>query len=593
MAAQGNATPRPVSGVPAGWPVASLAAIETQLCASGQIFEMETVTIRGVPTRTWKNQPPSLAALARMARAAHGSRTFVVYEDERVSYEAWFRATAALAAELQRLGVGPGDRVALAMCNLPEWPVAFFAATSLGAIIVPLNGWWTNAELRYGMAHSGSRVLICDARRWERIRPEMAALPDLEHVLVARAEGALEAPAVALESRIGRTADYATLPDADLPAVPIAPDDDATIFYTSGTTGSPKGALGTHRNILTCVLSAAYPGVRSCLRRGEVPPVPEPKTILIVVPMFHVTACNALLMGVLAAGHKLVFMRRWDATQALTLIERERVNMTGGVPTIAWQILEHPDRARYDLSSLEAIAYGGAPSAPELVRRIQQDLGAAPSNGWGMTETSATVTSHSAEEYLNRPDSCGPPLPVSDLRIMDEDGTHVLPTGAIGELWAAGPQIVKGYWNDPEATARTFVDGWVRTGDIARIDEEGFCFIVDRAKDVVIRGGENIYSIEVENALYAHPAVIDAAVIGLPHRTLGEEPAAVVHLALGTTATEAELQEWVHARLAAFKVPAHVRFCRETLPRNANGKILKKELHRLFEDEAAGANARA
>ena len=593
MAAQGNANPGPVIELPPHWPVASLAAIEARLCAPGEVFEMETVTIRGVPTRTWKNQPPSLATLARMARAAYASRTFVVYEDERVSYEAWFRATAALAAELQRLGVGRGDRVALAMCNLPEWPVAFFAATSLGAIIVPLNGWWTNAELRYGLAHSGSRVLICDAKRWERIRPELPELPGIEHVLVARAESELEAPAVALESRIGRTADYTALPDVDLPTLDIAPDDDATIFYTSGTTGGPKGALGTHRNILTCVLSAAYPGVRSCLRRGESPPEPEPKTVLIVVPMFHVTACNALLMGVLAAGHKLVFMRRWDATKALALIERERVNMTGGVPTIAWQILDHPDRARYDLSSLEAIAYGGAPSAPELVRRIQQDLGAAPSNGWGMTETSATVTSHSAEDYLFRPDSCGPPLPVSNLRIMNEDGTRELPIGAVGELWAAGPQIVKGYWNDPEATARTFVDGWVRTGDIARLDEEGFCFIVDRAKDVVIRGGENIYSIEVENVLYAHPAVIDAAVIGLPHRTLGEEPAAVVHLAPGTTVSEDELKDWVHARLAAFKVPTTVRFCAETLPRNANGKILKKELHRLFEGEAAGANVRS
>ncbi len=308
--------------------------------------------------------------------------------------------------------------------------------------------------------------------------------------------------------------------------------------------------------------------------------------------MFHVTACHALLMGVLAAGHKLVFMQRWDATKALALIERERVNMTGGVPTIAWQILDHPDRERYDLSSLEAIAYGGAPSAPELVRRIQQDLGAAPSNGWGMTETSATVTSHSAEDYLQRPDSCGPPLPVSDLRIMNEDGTRVLPIGEVGELWAAGPQIVKGYWNDPEATAHTFVDGWVRTGDIARLDEEGFCTIVDRAKDIVIRGGENIYSIELENILYAHPAVIDAAVIGLPHRTLGEEPAAVVHLAPGTTATEAELKDWVAARLAAFKVPVTIRFCPETLPRNANGKILKKELPQLFEDKAEGANPR-
>lgn len=570
-------------GVAEAWrPAASLAEVQAMLCAPGQPFEMESVTIRGVPTRTWKNQPPSLAALARYARAMHGARPFIVYEEERISYEAWFRATAALTAELERLGVRRGDRVALAMRNLPEWPVAFFAATCLGAIIVPLNAWWTGCELRYGLAHSGAKLLICDSQRWERVHPEMEALPELRHVLVTRAQGALAAPAVALESVIGATADYATLPACDLPAVEIAPDDDATIFYTSGTTGLPKGALGTHRNILTCVLSSAYTLARNSLRRGEMPPAPDPKTILTVVPMFHVTACNATLMGTLAAGHTLIFMRRWDAGQALGLIERERVNITGGVPTIAWQILDHPDRARYDLSSLETIAYGGAPSAPELVRRIRQDLGASPNNGWGMTETSATVTSLGAEDYLDHPESCGPALPVADLRIMSEDGSQELPVGEIGELWAAGPQIVKGYWNDPDATRRTFIDGWVRTGDIARIDENGFCTIVDRAKDVVIRGGENIYSTEVENALYAHPAVIDAAVIGLPHPILGEEPAAVVHLSPGTQATESELQEWVRARLAAFKVPARIHFCAETLPRNANGKIMKKELPPLF-----------
>ncbi len=571
---------------PVSWPVLSLPAIEAMLCAPDQPFEMVTEAIRGVPTRTWKNQPPSLPELARMARAAHGERTFIVYEDERVSYEAWFRASAALAAELARLGVGRGDRVALAMRNLPEWPVAFFAGASLGAIVVPLNAWWTGAELTYALNHSGSSVLICDAERYERVRPCLAELPGLSQVIVARGTGDLPAAATALEALIGRPAGYADLPDIDLPAIAIAPDDDATIFYTSGTTGLPKGALGTHRNILTCVMASAYASLRSVLRRGELPAEPTPKTILTVIPMFHVTACNSTLMGTLAAGNTLVFMRRWDVDQALGLIERERVHITGGVPTIAWQLIEHPDRAKYDLSSLEIVAYGGAPSAPELVRRISDDLGAAPSNGWGMTETSATVTIHVAEDYLNRPDSCGPPLPVSDLKIMSEDGTREMPTGEVGELWAAGPQIVKGYWNDPDATAKTFVDGWVRTGDMARLDEEGFCFIVDRAKDVVIRGGENIYSTEVENVLYAHPAVTDAAVIGLPHRTLGEELAAVVHLAPGARATTQELQDWVRARLAGFKVPAHIRFCHDTLPRNANGKIMKKELAQLFVPEA-------
>jgi acyl-CoA synthetase (AMP-forming)/AMP-acid ligase II len=280
-------------------------------------------------------------------------------------------------------------------------------------------------------------------------------------------------------------------------------------------------------------------------------------------------------------------MRRWDPVTAMALIERERIQFTGGVPTIAWQLLEHPERANYDLSSLESIGYGGAPSAPELVKRIHEEFGALPSNGWGMTETMATVTTNSGEDYLNRPTSCGAPVAAADLKIMDIDGTRELPVGEVGELWARGPMIVKGYWNKPQATAETFVDGWVRTGDLARLDEEGFCYIVDRAKDIIIRGGENIYSSEVEDVLYAHPAVTDAALVGVPHRTLGEEPAAVVHLAPGTHATEAELQAFVRERLAGFKVPVAIRFVEATLPRNANGKILKRELKAMFEEQAA------
>jgi long-chain acyl-CoA synthetase len=568
-------------GLDPDWPHLTLPQVAARLTAPGARFEMEEIVIRGVPTRVWKNTPPSLPMLARFSRV-HGERIFTIYEEERISFEASFRATAALAAELRRLGVGKGDRVALAMANLPEWPVAFFAATALGAIIVPLNAWWTGAELEYGLADSGAKLLICDGARWERIAPHRPNLPDLAHVLVSRAkDGAPAAPR--LEDAIGQPPAWQDLPPADLPEAGIAPDDDATIFYTSGTTGKPKGALGTHRNILTNILSVGYSAARAALRRGEAPPEAAPKVGLLVIPLFHVTACSASLMGTMAVGHTTVFMRRWDPLEAMAIIERERVALTGGVPTIAWQILDHPERHRFDLSSLEMISYGGAPSAPELVRRIRDEFGAMPGNGWGMTETMATVTSHGGEDYLNRPDSAGPPVPVAELKIVSADGTRALPPGEVGELWAKGPQIVKGYWNKPEATAETFVDGWVRTGDLARLDAEGFLYIVDRAKDIVIRGGENIYSVEVENALYDHPAVSDAALIGLPHRTLGEEPAAVVQLAPGMAASEEELQAWVRARLAAFKCPVRIAFLPEPLPRNANGKILKAELKALFE----------
>lgn len=568
---------------PAGWPVMTRDQVKAALCAPGMPFEMETVEIEGVPTRVWKNALPNLAVLAAHANASFGDREFVVYEDERVTYAAWYRAVTNLAHALQECGVQKGDRVALAMRNLPEWPVAFFAAAVAGAIVVPLNAWWTGEELAFGLADSGAAVLICDAERWDRISPYKAEMPALAHVMVARAGAAAMAePAITLESIIGGPKSYADLADLPLPDVAIAPDDAATIFYTSGTTGKPKGALGSHRNLLTNGFSSAYSGAATMLRRGDPLPEPSIRASLLVIPMFHVTACSASMIPTIQAGHKIVLLHKWDTVKAFEIIEREKINATGGVPFIAWQLIEHPDREKYDLSSIDAISYGGAPSAPELVSKIYEIFGAFPGNGWGMTETMATVTSHVAEDYLNRPDSCGPAVAVSDVKIMSEDGQVELPVGEVGELWARGPQIVKGYWNRPDATAETFVDGWVRTGDLARVDDEGFCFIVDRAKDMIIRGGENIYSSEVENILYEHPAVTDAALIGIPHQTLGEEPAAVVHLAPGMTASEDELREYVSARLAKFKVPVKIIFTQDTLPRNANGKILKRDLKALF-----------
>jgi long-chain acyl-CoA synthetase len=474
------------------------------------------------------------------------------------------------------------------MRNLPEWPVAFFAAALAGAIVTPLNAWWTGPELEYALADSSTKVALVDAERWERILEHIAQCPALERIYVSRAPDEIAHPKVThLEDVLGETNSWGALPELPLPEVPLEPEDDATIFYTSGTTGKPKGALGTHRNIVANIMAAGFAAARAFVRRGE--PVPDPATLpqrsgLLVVPMFHVTGCTASLIPGIFAGSKTVLMRKWDAEKAMQLIEREKVFSTGGVPTIAWQLIEHPARAKYDLSSLEAVGYGGAPSAPELVRRIKEVFPkSAPGNGWGMTETSATFTSNSSEDYEYRPSSCGPAAPVGDLKIMSIDGKRELPIGEVGELWAKGPQCVKGYWGKPEATAQTFVEGWVRTGDLARLDEEGFCYIIDRAKDMLIRGGENIYCVEVENVLYEHPAVMDAALIGIQHRTLGEEPGAVVHLKEGAHATEDELRAYVAARLAAFKVPVKVVFWKETLPRNPAGKILKTELKKVFE----------
>ncbi|MFZ5669388.1 MAG: class I adenylate-forming enzyme family protein [Pseudomonadota bacterium] len=574
------------------WPAVSIAEAHRILTAPGSRFEIEEIDIRGVRTRVWKNAPATLRDMVVNGRA-FGEREFLVYEDDRVTFEAFHRAVAGFAARLAADGVARGDRVAVIMRNLPEWPVAFFAAVSLGAIVTPLNAWWTGPELQYGLADSGSKIAIVDPERLERIAEHLHDCPDLEAVYVCREADPFDDPRVRrMESVIGPPSSWAGLPDTPLPATPIAPDDDATIFYTSGTTGRPKGALGTHRNMTTNVMTSGAALARAFLRRGETPPVPGPETpqrvTLLVVPMFHVTGCSATLGPAMNGGGKLVLMRKWDALEGMTLIEREKVTVTGGVPTIAWQLIEHPRRAAFDLSSIEAISYGGAPSAPELVRRIKEVWPrSSAGNGWGMTETSATFTNNNAEDYEHRSDSCGPAPAVGQLKIMSVEAPHVeLPVGAVGELWAKGPMVLRAYWNKPEATAQTFVDGWVRTGDLARLDEEGFCYIIDRAKDMLIRGGENIYCIEVENVLYDHPAVMDAALIGIPHRTLGEEPAAVVTLKPGASATEAELRAFVADRLAAFKVPVRVAFRTDTLPRNANGKIMKSDLKSVFPGDA-------
>ncbi len=541
--------------------------------------------MRGIKTRVWKHAPPTLRDVF-VAGREHGDRPFLVYENERVSFSAFSRATLAMAVGLTDAGVRKGDRVAIAMRNLPEWPAAFFGALICGAIATPLNAWWTGAELEYALKDSGAKVAIVDAERFERLAEHLPHCPDLTRLFVARSFEEIAHPQVTrLEDVIGAVDGWSALPECELPAVDIAPDDDATIFYTSGTTGHPKGALGTHRNSTSTIMAGAYSVAQAYVRRGEVPPGPDARrrTTLLVVPFFHATGCQAVLIPSLFAGGTIVLMHRWEPEAAMRLIERERCTTAGGVPTIAWQLAEHPARGNYDLSSLESVSYGGAPAASELVRRIKEAFpNAAPGCGWGMTETAATFTSHQGEDYEAHPESCGPAVPVCDMRIVAPDGT-TLPPGEIGELVVKGPNVVKGYWNKPTATAETFADGWLRTGDLAKLDEEGFCYIVDRKKDMLIRGGENIYCVEVEDVLYRHPAVIDAALIGLPHRTLGEEPGAVVTLKSGATATEEELRAFVAEHLAAFKVPVRIAFCQGMLPRNPNGKILKKELIRFFE----------
>ena len=565
--------------------IPSIADVHAALTAPGAPFEMDTVEIRGIQTRVWKNAPLSLRALLESSRA-HGGAEFLVFDGvaagrpselDRLTFEQHFRAAATLANRLTtEYGVRPGDRVAIVMRNYPEWSVAFWAAAAIGAVVVPLNAWWTGAELEYGLADSGTTVAVVDDRRAAVIAEHWAALPELRTIIVAKpaASGAPDGTVSFLDALGGRID-----PDAELPDVDIDPEDDATIFYTSGTTGTPKGALGTQRNICGNLLSLGFATVRGTIRSGGQPGAGAGRSVyLLSVPFFHATGCHSILVANLAAGGKIVIMHRWEPGRALDLIETEQVTTFGGVPAMVWQVLEHPSFADRDLSSVKAIGYGGAPAAPELVRRIEAMFpGRTPSNGYGLTETSSVTTLNNGADYQRKPDSVGVAVPVVDLKIVNAD-RRTLGVGDVGELWIKGPNVVKGYWNKPEATAATFSDGWLHSGDIARIDEEGFVYIVDRAKDMIIRGGENVYCVEVEAALFEHPAVTDAAVIGIPHQVLGEEVGAAVHLNPGLSATEEELRQWVAARLAGFKVPVKIWFFDEPLLRNANGKIMKREL---------------
>ena len=556
------------------------------LTAPGSPFEIEEVEIRQVPTKTWKHAPRSLRDVLLESRK-YGGLPFAVYENERLSFAEHFRCCAALGHALaERLGVRKGDRVAIAMRNYPEWSVAFWATLAIGAVAVPINAWLTAEQIAECLRNSASKVLVADDERIERLDGHLDAIP-LEAIIAVRSETEAAATArsdgrlivLAWDEIVNSSAESA------LPDRPIDPDDDATITYTSGTTGTPKGVVGTHRNLCTNLVSTAYNLACQRIKRGESPVPPAggaQKANLLSAPLFHVTGSHSALAVSLHNGTKLVFMYRWDPERAMELIQRERVTVFGGVPTMAWQVVESPSFHQYDLSSVERVAYGGAPAPAELVRRLQEMLpGAVPSIGYGMTETSAIVSQNVGEDYRSRPESVGLPVPVCEVRIVDADGRDV-PPGASGQVCVKGPNVARGYWNNPEETRRTFSDGWLQTGDIGRKDDEGFLYILDRMKDMLIRGGENIFCIEVENALYSHPAVLEAAVLGVPHRALGEEVGAVVRLRPGQSVDEDKLRLHVAKRLAAFKVPVHIRLLDTPLPRNPSGKILKAELRPLF-----------
>ncbi|MFF0336594.1 class I adenylate-forming enzyme family protein [Streptomyces fimicarius] len=555
------------------------ARIEAALTAPGAPFAV-VIGERGTPE--YADGPRTLREFVETTWA-YGDAPFLIAGERTYSYGEFFAAASALAVRLrERYGLRSGDRAVIAMRNHPEWQIAFWAAQLAGLVAVPLNAWWTEEEFGHALDDCEPGVLLVDGERLGRVAGW------------ARRSGAY----VVLFHGAGRTAEglrldrYEEFPAPDPLAAPPdvepRPEDDATILYTSGTTGRPKGAVATQLAQAGSALNPRYHAAASALARGVIPGQGPAPVSLMTFPFFHVAAFTGFYAA-MAAGGALVLMHKWDADEALRLIRTHRVTHFSGVPATGLQLLEAAERAGDGdaLGGLGLFSTGGAAPPPALVARLTARYGTRvePRNGYGLTETSGGVLAHFGDEYRAEPGGAGRPTPVTETRIAGPSGDE-LPDGEAGELWLRGQSLFRGYWRDAAATEEAFADGgWFRTGDLA-VRSEGRISVVDRIKDVVIRGGENVSCVEVEGVLHDHPDVADAAVLGIPHPVLGEEVAAVVRPRAGAVFTAEDLREHVGGRLAAFKAPARVLFTEEPLPRNATGKLLKHRLRALLETAA-------
>jgi len=538
--------------------------IERRLLQPGSPFEVTREVVLGAPVSVFARRTPSLRALLE-ASAAHGDRDYIVYGDRRISYRENLRVVASIARALREdHGVGHGDRVAILAANCPEWIATFWAAVSLGAIAVGLNGWWARDEILFGLSDCEPRLLVGDRKRLARL--DGAALP---------------VPVIEFES--GFDALWKRDPDAALPDEPIAEDDPATILYTSGTTGRPKGAVNTHRNIVAVTALQFFHGARLAMAAAAEPepgaaPAPRVNKALVTTPLFHVSGLYTGAVTSLVAGGTTVWMPgRFDPVEVMKTIEREGITSWGPMGTMAHRVVHHPEAGRYDLSSMRTLGSGGAPLSSGLQERMREVFPNARRSlglGYGLTECTGLATITYGSELEAHPTTVGAPLPTVDIEIRDAGG-RALPEGEGGEIYIRSPLVMREYWRRPEATSETLVDGrWLRTGDWGRLDD-GRLYLDSRKRDLILRGGENIYPAEIEMRLEAHPDVLEAAVFGVDHPELGQEVKAVVVLRPGAPFDPEVLAAWVREALAYFKVPAHWEERRDPLPRNATGKVLK------------------
>ena len=536
-------------------------------------FPILETDINGVSRRVFGGFPDSLRDYYGIG-ATHAEKDCMVDGERRFSFGDVLGQAAILShALVDQYGVRKGDRVALAMRNAPEWCIAFMAITSAGAVAVPMNSWWQGEELVYGLQDSGASLVILDGARYARMADWLVE-SGLPVIGVDTGGGPLPEGLNRLESLLSGA------PKSGFPEVEIGPEDLALILYTSGSTGAPKGVFSTQRNVLSALVTWLVAGIAVATVQGTIGEEPEIQpAILLAIPLFHVTGLHSLFLLSLALGRKIVMMRKWDVDVALELIQAEKITNFNGVPTMSMELMNHPRLEDYDVSSLVEISSGGAERPAEQVGTlIERFPGAMPSVGYGLTESNAVGCLSGQKDYVIRPGSVGrPTAPLVELRIIDPEDNEVA-QGESGEICFRSPAIASGYWNSPEASAEVFNDGWVRTGDVGYQDEEGFLYIVDRLKDIIIRGGENISCLEVEAALYTHPEVLEAAVFSIPDERLGEVVGSAVMTHSGKALETEQMQAYLGERLAAFKIPQHIWCQAEPLPRIAAGKISKKQI---------------
>jgi long-chain acyl-CoA synthetase len=554
----------------------ALRDIVIKLRAPDSPLAVTTTVVNGIEQTVFAHIPANLRGIYKLGLQA-ADKDFLVYEDERFTFARTIEIAENMAQVLlNRYQIKKGDRVAICSRNYPEWCLAYMAATMIGAIVVPMNSWWQSSELIYGLKDSGARVLFADQERINQLLPVL---------------NQLEAQIIAIKPDAGTTQfpEFHTLlqsgtqdPRLDLDAIEVLPDDDAAIMYTSGSTGTPKGVLSTHRNITNALYSWIFVRDANEIMRPELVeenPQFDP-AILSNVPLFHVTGCHAQFLLSFVTLRKFVMMYKWNAEKALELIEKERLSVLHGVPTMTWEVMSSPMFDKTDLRSLRIVQSGGAARPPGHLSLMQKKFApiVQPGLGYGLTETNAIGATITGVFYIAKPESTGRPTqPVTQIRIEDPQG-NVLENGQIGEICIKGATVMKGYWNRPADTAEVIKDGWFHTGDLGLLDEHGFLVIKDRAKDIVIRGGENVACAEVEYALSEHPDVFETAVYGLPDERLGEIVGATIMIRPGASLNEDELKRFLRERIAHYKVPSHIFMQSEQLERIATGKIAKKLL---------------